>query len=890
MAIKGLVRPPADIRAVADKTALYVSKKGRAFESRILNSAKGKTPQFAFLHESSPFHAYYEDKIRFYEEGGTDNDNKKTTPAATASDDKNKKEGNNTSGEKQVQDQQQQSNTNNNNNNGKTEESTVKDENDTDAAKNKESYNNVLSTKSYQASAVDPVARSLLSQRSYIATQRNIQRELALAEQQKLKEQEEKNQDGVEKEDLLNKNKLMNRGANNSNTSNEEKNKSKDYRDYELKPPPTFQFVSLMAPSSCTPAQLDVMKLVAQFTAFHYYSQQQNNNSSVSSESIEKQTQLSFLKELMRREWNNPTLGFLQPRHPSFPYFTALVDCYKRILSTTFSSSPSSLNPTKEEKDDKKEEIGDKKKSHDISLVTGDFMDSKNLPKTTLEFLDIAAYRAEYERDSRERTKLLQQQQQDGDPNGGDFIGGGISAAAFVDWHDFVVVETIDFDMDEVVEYLPPPSLSTETNKTAASNDDQDAKNKNNNGEGEGSDMEEDSDVDMETDDDSVDASNKNDGEVIKIDTNYQPRIISQKSTLNDPSRKMVLDPITNQMIPIENTSEHLRIQLLDPKWAEEKKKFQEKQKESNFVREGSDIARNISKFLEKRTGGTATDNNDTSSSNNNQVGVMLPPPPPPSVLPPPPPTGAMIPPPPTNIMGHAPMNMSIPPPPPGMMMDMTGQQPPPPPVPRYPQTYLPPPPPHQGLSSVPPPPPMSFPPPPTQHLQSNANVGEKHNLTSLPQQEETNEPMNKKPRLDDNTGGDDSDTPKNNDTTPVNENTLPPQSKQKPLPEIASVSIQVPTSSSNNFPESWNLQGQTLKFPNLSTSTMTIKSLKEMAQQQLGGGIPMNKIQLKDSDKGIFLKDRTTLRDSGVSISDSAVEDSVVVLDMVPKIRGGRK
>jgi hypothetical protein len=41
---------------------------------------------------------------------------------------------------------------------------------------------------------------------------------------------------------------------------------------------------------------------------------------------------------------------------------------------------------------------------------------------------------------------------------------------------------------------------------------------------------------------------------------------------------------------------EHMRIQLLDPKWAKDKKKFQEKQKESNLVG-GDAIAANITRF-----------------------------------------------------------------------------------------------------------------------------------------------------------------------------------------------------------------------------------------------------------------------------------------------------
>ena len=45
---------------------------------------------------------------------------------------------------------------------------------------------------------------------------------------------------------------------------------------------------------------------------------------------------------------------------------------------------------------------------------------------------------------------------------------------------------------------------------------------------------------------------------------------------------------------------EHMRIQLLDPKWADERRRFLEKQRETNFVA-GEDIASNISRFAQAR-------------------------------------------------------------------------------------------------------------------------------------------------------------------------------------------------------------------------------------------------------------------------------------------------
>ncbi|KAL3826691.1 hypothetical protein ACHAXA_001214 [Cyclostephanos tholiformis] len=68
----GIIRPPPETRAIVDRTALFISKNGRALAKAILNSEKGRTLRFDFLHDTSPFHAYYEDRIRFYDEKGTD--------------------------------------------------------------------------------------------------------------------------------------------------------------------------------------------------------------------------------------------------------------------------------------------------------------------------------------------------------------------------------------------------------------------------------------------------------------------------------------------------------------------------------------------------------------------------------------------------------------------------------------------------------------------------------------------------------------------------------------------------------------------------------------------------------------------------------------------------
>jgi hypothetical protein len=66
--VKGLIQPPPDIRAVADKTARFVAKNGKGFEQRILASEEGQSSKFNFMRPHDPYYAYYEAKIREFEE------------------------------------------------------------------------------------------------------------------------------------------------------------------------------------------------------------------------------------------------------------------------------------------------------------------------------------------------------------------------------------------------------------------------------------------------------------------------------------------------------------------------------------------------------------------------------------------------------------------------------------------------------------------------------------------------------------------------------------------------------------------------------------------------------------------------------------------------------
>ena len=71
--MQGVIIPPPEIRAVVDKTAQFVAKHGKDFEQKIVQKAttgEGSASKFNFMQHHDPYNAYYEFKIREFEENG----------------------------------------------------------------------------------------------------------------------------------------------------------------------------------------------------------------------------------------------------------------------------------------------------------------------------------------------------------------------------------------------------------------------------------------------------------------------------------------------------------------------------------------------------------------------------------------------------------------------------------------------------------------------------------------------------------------------------------------------------------------------------------------------------------------------------------------------------
>jgi len=280
---------------------------------------------------------------------------------------------------------------------------------------------------------------------------------------------------------------------------------------------------------------LDILKLTAQFVA-------RNGR--------------QFMTALSQREQRNYQFDFLRPNHSLFNYFTKLVEQYTKVLIP-----PKNLNEKLKINVDNKYQILDR----------------------VMQRVEYAAYQEE------ERKKAEEKEDQER------------TAYASIDWHDFVIVETVEFtEADETIDLPPPMSIMELENMTLAQKkmasvamiESQDDK-------VDEVDMEMDDDVDME-DEMEQDASIEEDSQEIdqptliteikpieapgpmKIIKDYVPKAYALKN--NNTEKPTQICPRCNQAIPVDEMDDHVRIELLDPKWKEQKNGCRSQKKGIEFV------------------------------------------------------------------------------------------------------------------------------------------------------------------------------------------------------------------------------------------------------------------------------------------------------------------
>lgn len=355
-------------------------------------------------------------------------------------------------------------------------------------------------------------------------------------------------------------------------------------------PPPDFEFIA--DPPSISAFDLDVVRLTAQFVA-------RNGR--------------QFLTTLMNREQRNNQFDFLRPQHSLFQYFTRLLEQYTKVLIP-----PKDLM----------------KRLADESASAPSVMKQVRV-RVDWERHQAAVRRKEEEEAERERLEY-----------------------AAIDWHDFSVVETIDYQPWEVGTFPPPTTpnevgrrvllqeriddgVVPEDNMVLGSDDEDEEEPEEPQGapgerddtqvqdmEEESSSEEDSDEEDSDKDDDGppgVSVSAAKDAQQMKppapplpkeppqptpappvpgqvVVREYNPRQ-RPGAQATAPSDQYLVSPITGERISADKVSQHLRINMLDPRWLEDRdRQLAEKSKEENVFAAGDSIKTSLRMLAERRT------------------------------------------------------------------------------------------------------------------------------------------------------------------------------------------------------------------------------------------------------------------------------------------------
>ncbi|XP_066246637.1 splicing factor 3A subunit 1 [Euwallacea similis] len=297
----------------------------------------------------------------------------------------------------------------------------------------------------------------------------------------------------------------------------------------------------------------------------------------------------AFLTQLMNREQRNFQFDFLRPQHSLFQYFTKLLEQYTKVLI-----------PPKTMQQKLRDEV-----------------------KSAQAVLDLAKYRAEYQKyqeAQRAREEEILERER--------------IAYAQIDWHDFVVVETVDYQSFEMGNF-PPPTTPEEVGARLLIQER----------------IEDGEDIEMQLESDEEEAAvepsglshmedrttmqvrkgAKDNNQVQDMDeesSDEEPEIQEQppiqpplppipdkvlvkkydpkqavKVTRPTVGDDYLVSPITGEKIPASKVQEHMRIGLLDPRWVEQRDKHvTDKMNQDTVYAQGTAIEASLKLLAERRT------------------------------------------------------------------------------------------------------------------------------------------------------------------------------------------------------------------------------------------------------------------------------------------------
>ncbi|KRY21911.1 Splicing factor 3A subunit 1, partial [Trichinella patagoniensis] len=300
-----------------------------------------------------------------------------------------------------------------------------------------------------------------------------------------------------------------------------------------------------------------------------------------------------FLTQLMTRESRNFQFDFLKPQHSNFAYFTRLVEQYTKII-----------------------------------LPPKDIVQKlENECRGMRPVLDLVKQRVDweqYQRRIKEREDAEAERER--------------LAYSMIDWHDFVVVQTVDFQPQETVG-LPPPCTPKDVGARILAQQRMEA----NKVSAQSIEMEVDSDEEVSGQqlagegvenqpflggDQGAIAFSNEEGmgalhqqvpkpkavhevtqpqpapprpENVTVRKDYNPR--SRLLEKVQSEQKWVISPLTGEKIQADKLTEHLKFNTVDQQYfVQKERELQERQEEELVFALGSDISANIKAFAERRS------------------------------------------------------------------------------------------------------------------------------------------------------------------------------------------------------------------------------------------------------------------------------------------------
>ncbi|KAI0062231.1 hypothetical protein BV25DRAFT_1825665 [Artomyces pyxidatus] len=338
------------------------------------------------------------------------------------------------------------------------------------------------------------------------------------------------------------------------------------------KPPAPPEFILELPNISAI--DLDIMKLTALFTA---------------------RRGRAFLNALSVREGRNYQFDFLKPTHSLFAYFNQLIEQYTRVLLP----NPEMLDKLKERTQD-----GAKWK-----------------------MLEEAKQHAKWEQKKREQEKKREDDQE------AERI-----AFAEIDWHDYAIVQTIEFTAVDAASELPPPmSVQEVENMTlaqkrmaamvmettaedveahrarqaAAEAEAATAVGTAGTAEGDDAMMEESDDEDAGADERkkkdeeerqrelerarAIQASSLEAGGPMRIRTDYVPKLGTKNKVA------MTTCSICGQQVAVNELQEHMRIELLDPRWKSQRDALEARKAQASELQRGANVVSSLKNLARTR-------------------------------------------------------------------------------------------------------------------------------------------------------------------------------------------------------------------------------------------------------------------------------------------------